>query len=138
MVMTRELPSTRKRWGFWPQLLPGDLPGVGGLEVKMAFYIVTKTKSGKRYHYLVQSYRQDKKVVQKRVERIGSIQDGSPPVAELLGEPVTQALIGMWKERGRPRLPISQGITIGDLEKYIYQPRSLLSQEALDVILKVE
>ena len=104
----------------------------------MAFYIEIMRKKGKRYYYLVEAHREGKKVTKKRTHRIGSIDRGSPPIVELLGEPVVQALIGLWKEKGRPQLPIMQGITVRDLEKYLYMPGSLLTQEALDIILKGE
>lgn len=107
--------------------------------MKMPYSIETKKKkSGKRYRYLVETHWEGTKTVKKRVERIGSTIEGSPPIAEIIGEHNAQALILLWNEKGRPPIPISQGITIRDLEKYLYQPRSLLTQEALDIILKGE
>jgi hypothetical protein len=134
--MENPFPPIRKRWGFWRGIPKEGSSPLGG-EHEMAYFIETKRKkSGKRYYYLVEAHREGKTVVKRRVEKIGSVDRGSPPISEILGEPVVQALILMWKEKGSPRLPITAGITIGQLDKYLYTSGGLLTQEALDIILK--
>lgn len=102
---------------------------------EMTIYLVTKRKKGKKYQYLMVSHREGGKTVTKRAGDIGGTSWNSRPVAELIGEHIARYLIFCWNEKGRPRIPISQGITVGDLEKVLYSPGNKLTQTAQDLIL---